>query len=98
MISSIHVVTPLNMPRPTKKMMRRRMKSFCFIMLFSPSNMSDRTSWSAGPAGVGGFSLIVAMKNTAAIAATMPVKTSIDFIPYALSRNGVTIRLARIPK
>ena len=52
-ISSIQVVTPLNMPRPTKKMTRRRMKSFCFIMLFRPSNIRDLTSWSAGPAGVG---------------------------------------------
>ena len=50
-------------------------------MLFRPSNISDLTSCSASPAGVGGFSRTVAMKNAEATTEAIPVTSSIVFIP-----------------
>ena len=80
-ISSIHVVIPLNIPRPTKKMTRRKRKSRRRIMLRRPSNMRERTSSSGLPTGVAGFSRATRMKKRAATTATTPQMTSMPFKP-----------------
>ncbi len=72
-MSSIHVVTALNIPRPTKKTTISSTKSLLRRVCFSPSR--HQRSALPGPRdreGVGGCSLATAKKTTAATMATIP--------------------------
>ena len=71
-MSSIHVVTPLKIPRPTKNTTMRIIKSLCLSICFKPSSISALSSWPGRHGGVGGFSLARTIKVNADTMATTP--------------------------
>ena len=74
------------------------MKSFCFIMLWSPSNISARVSRPPTVTGVGGYSRAIAMKRTETTTVATPSAVSMPRMPMEASRMGVTIIPASTPR